>query len=563
MLYLLFVLTFLAGILFYGMSPRDDKLQMDVHQAEGMILSFVSQHQAAKDYVYTWLGVGPVGSNVLANGFLHPNFENMVWGKGNDGIKPEVCDGNNGVPGFNSCQNEEAKQIPGFVSRVICVNKCVDTAAAAAAASPCGLNDEQVVDCDNVVVPAGRSRRSYVITYGGWQNCNGGTCTRPDWWPTQGQRMRKFESWRKAISKRTRNSASCGFLFSTDDDHPTDSTWCIDNGETAYERDDVCQNPVPPSLIGQLREAYGLPSQHYGYLYDLLFCYSGFKQGIPGHYASGVRYFYDGISNAGPGQHTTGGNWQNLAGNETMTTTLTDHPYIERDSELDTEIVLGASYTLTIILTYTMDGGAPGNNNVGAVFDIFRIPEEASDTEPQKIAKRIFQKTNAHEQFQTNFSDGTNFLADACNGATKTGEGDARGIISWTFVVNGQKMKVYENATLTPFGTDNVTTIVNTNGKQLMIGPATEGNAHIYGIRYYPGAELTQEEIAQNFKADQKRFGIPDRNNGKQIGHPDIDGGTIYCSGACASDLRGNGWQNDPRMDGRPVDEGGCGVAGP
>ena len=542
MLYLLFVLTFLAGILFYGMSPRDDKLQMDVHQAEGMILSFVSQHQAAKDYVYTWLGVGPVGSNVLANGFLHPNFENMMWGKGNfGGIKPEVCDGNNTVPGI-SCRNG-ADQIPGFVSRVICVNKCVDPAAAAAA-SPCALNDEDVVDCDNVVVPAGRSRRSYVITYGGWQNCNDGVCTRPDWWPTQGQRMRKFESWRKAISKRTRNSASCGFLFSTTD-HPADNTWCIDNGETAYERDDVCQNPVPPSLIRQLREAYGLPSQHYGYLYDLLFCYSGFKQGIPGHYASGVRYFYDGISNAGPGQHTTGNSWQNLAGNETMATTLTVNPYIEQgNAGLNTGIDLDASYTLTIILTYTRDGGAPGNNNVGAVFDIFKIPGGA-------VEDTIFQKTEDHEQFQTNFTGGANFLADACNGATKTGEGDARGIISWTFVVNGQEMQVYENATLTPFGTTGATTIVNTNGQRLMIGPATKGNAHIYGIRYYPGTQLTQEEIAQNFKADQKRFGIPDRNNGIQADR--------YCRGACASDLNGIGWQNDPRKEERHECGGGGG----
>ena len=51
MLYLLFVLTFLCGILFYGMSPHDKQLDMTAHQAEGMIVTFLAQHQAAKDYL--------------------------------------------------------------------------------------------------------------------------------------------------------------------------------------------------------------------------------------------------------------------------------------------------------------------------------------------------------------------------------------------------------------------------------------------------------------------------------------------------------------------------------
>ena len=56
MLYLLAVLTFLAGIFFYGMSPRDDQMQLQANQAEGMVLPFLNQHQAARDYLYTWLG---------------------------------------------------------------------------------------------------------------------------------------------------------------------------------------------------------------------------------------------------------------------------------------------------------------------------------------------------------------------------------------------------------------------------------------------------------------------------------------------------------------------------
>ncbi|MGN0919769.1 MAG: hypothetical protein ACI4OR_03315, partial [Alphaproteobacteria bacterium] len=91
MLYLLFVLTFLCGILFYGMSPSDKSLEMTSHQAEGMIISFINQHQAAKDYVYTWLGVG--SSNLRSNdGTLNPEFIKMMP----KGIMQDMCYQNQG-----------------------------------------------------------------------------------------------------------------------------------------------------------------------------------------------------------------------------------------------------------------------------------------------------------------------------------------------------------------------------------------------------------------------------------------------------------------------------------
>ena len=463
MLYLLFVLTFLAGILFYGLSPRDDKLQLDVHQAEGMILTFVNQHQAAKDYMYTWLGAGQTN---IQNGSDHLNsdFEDMMWGKGNiGGMKFDMCSGNTGVPGMDSCTDGAspvANQLSGFVSRAICVDKCTD-----AVVGGCTLNSEEKVLCTNAI-PTGKTRRHYVVTYGGWQSLPGGYGTRPDWWPSMGQRMRKFESWRKAISKRTRNSVSCGFLsWNGQGDNPdNDTDWCIDNGETLYKRGTICQNPVPPILIRTVQEAYDSSHpQNYKALEDLLFCYSKFKQGLPGDYVSGTTFFYDGLSNQAPGEHATDASWKNLAGAEELNVTLTNMPYFETDDSLDTGITLGGRYTLTIILAYSANGTG---------FNIFRIPDDPSLTEEENRKRKIFQKTQTFEQFQTNFDGGTNIIADACNGATPgLGDGDATGIISWTFVVDGQDMEVYENATLTPFGTTPGTNrIVSTNGQNLILG---------------------------------------------------------------------------------------------
>ena len=69
MLYLVFVLTFLCGILFYSLSPRDDHLKWDMHRAEGFIAGFLAQHQSAKDYIGMWLGVDYKSQNDTITNF--------------------------------------------------------------------------------------------------------------------------------------------------------------------------------------------------------------------------------------------------------------------------------------------------------------------------------------------------------------------------------------------------------------------------------------------------------------------------------------------------------------
>ena len=464
MLYLLFVLTFLCGILFYGMSPHDKQLDMTAHQAEGMIITFLAQHQAAKDYLYTWLG----GSDTATTGNLQNstkflkaetdgsgrptifNFETMMP----RGVTlADMCAGNQGVPGESSCNDggSPSVPIPGFVSKV-------------------------VEDTDN--------NKHYVITYGGWENCDGdGGCQRPSWWPRPGQKMRRFESWRKAIANRTRGSISCGTLVEVET-----NIWCIDNGETVYKKDfsRQCMTQVPEAVLNEL------PSEE-GYKDDLLFCMSEFKSGVtPGHYATSATYFYDGYSNRGIGQHqsdTSNINWTNLVNDSnTLPVKFDNVPYTTLTNALNTEINLNSPYTVTILAQVPPETGT---------FSLFTAQKGDSDTSIFEWESSCACGGNNCYFFKRAEEDEKD--AD-CFTTTHTG------IISWTFVVancpedssyssDNICMSVYENA---------VRRIIrkkeNFNGT-LKIG-TSGGSANIYGIRYYNSA-LSPEQIQKNFKVDQ------------------------------------------------------------
>ena len=495
MLYLLFVLTFLAGILFYGLSPSDKRLEMTAHQAEGMIVSFLAQHQAAKDYLYTWLGVGPCfdddrDSNLKTCSRLQPAFIEMMP----KSVANDMCDGNEGTPGktgFQTCKYGDDTNFPGFISRIVC------TTADGAGSSGC--------------TEAGA--KHYVITYGGWEceKSNAGNCipnsyTRPSWWPRLGQKMRRFESWRKAIANRTRGSVSCGTLVKVED-----GKWCIDNGETVYKNEktmSTCMNQIPAAVITELGDDYATDEGKE----DLLFCLSEFRQGLPGYYVQTPAYFYDALSNSGVGIHKNRNelDWVNLLNTtQTFTAKFSNgnlHASLVPESPvLDTSIPLTGNYTITILAKVNPETGT---------LSLFTGQKDGSD-------EAIFwwQKDSACPGFNNAFvfKHATEGKYDAdCFSTTHTG------IISWTFVVGNCPedsgysttetcMSVYENAVrriIRKKETFDGTLKIGTTG-------ANPG-ANIYGVRYYNSA-LTPKEIQQNFKVDQKRFGLSDANNGGTV----------------------------------------------
>ena len=488
MLYLLFVLTFIAGILFYGMAPREDRLELNARQAEGMILSFVNQHQAARDYLFTWLGAGTAGaegSNVQSGGYLQPEFIQMMPGKrirytngGSEihksnkpeGISIDMCDNNRGTPGvsnggcnfttmsdINTAAVSTVEDIPGFVSRV--------------------------VDADG---------KHYVITYGGWEPCGESDFCRPSWWPREGQRMRKYESWRRAITKRTRGSKDCGVLFKNG------STWCIDNGQTVFKDEGAgtpqCAKKVPQAIIDAMPNDYK-PTKG---LEDLLFCMSEFNQGLTPPYEVGIQNFFDGLSNRAFGHHLTGTkDWKDLTKESYV---RGEHfpekgPYADITTPISSGIQFGSKFTLTVLVKMA---------GLSAGFNILSRHSEAGYAE--NTAPVFYQKAGEDSQYCLKLNpegvDEDEKCIKSCNKSTN--------IISWTFVVNGNNVSVYENATF--HFTQNLTGGTFPS-KYLFIGGSGQ-SADIYGIRYYDKL-LGEKEIKKNFHVDQKRFGIPDTGNGQ------------------------------------------------
>ncbi|MGN0919846.1 MAG: hypothetical protein ACI4OR_03725, partial [Alphaproteobacteria bacterium] len=391
--------------------------------------------------------------------------------------------------------------------------------------------------------PSGQEPENYyVITYGGWESDGRNGYKRPNWWPREGSRMRRFESWRKAMKNRTRGSITCGVLTQIG------NNWCIDNGETVYKNEaapNLCMNPVPEAVIGALGYNDNAGKD------DLLFCYSEFKQGVrPGHYAKTARYFYDGLSNAGIGQHQSGKDvrsWTNLVDNNPETNNLTwnsitsganpqngkwegSTPYLLLDGYLNTKIKLGESYTLTILLSSFWRDTV--NDSVEAIPCglLQTSDQDNSVTNVTTIFAKISEQLEGTDAVLLNINGETiaEKRASICNMDSR---GNNASIVSWTFVVRKEgevyKLDVYENAKRR-FRDEPIEDIKD---KYLLLGNSERGQVpHIYGIRYYDSV-LTDAQIQKNFKVDQKRFGISDINNGN-IGDRCINEGAVKQGGA-------------------------------
>lgn len=260
MLYLMAVLTFLAGILFYTLSPREDRLNMDVFQGEPFIQSFLSQHQAAKDYLRRWYGINKPQDKVFN---LRPELVNYLSG----GLDHEMCGDENYPDTFNQASDPLGDSTaPCFVSRVVC------TTINGAAPQNCASSDPT-------------EPTIYVVTYGGLKDDK-----RPAWWPKGStSRVRQYERWRRAFASRTTGSTSCGTIFEKKglDDR---SQYCLDIGAATFKKDSSCAKVIPE---GVLRGLFGgdAPTS------DMFFCMSKVKQGPFPYYPASLQRFWDGLDN--------------------------------------------------------------------------------------------------------------------------------------------------------------------------------------------------------------------------------------------------------------------------
>ncbi len=497
MLYLVYVLTFLAGILFYALSPRDDQVNLDAYRAEGFIASFLAQHQAAKDYMTQWLGFDLSTSSSAFN---------LVKKEGGDfefsyffpnSIYPEISDKQDDTTA-SSYLKIGTSEDSAYQTSIICENSS-------------NKADPNGIECQNSnAIP-------YLVTYAGGRLAN-----RPAWWPSKNSnRQRRYEAWRNAIARRTGGSHNCGVLVKVGSD------WCVDNGQRVKLPNGQCAKKVPAVVAHQLCEGGGCD--------DAFFCITKVKQGPDKYYVSGLTAFYDGINNINKGAEGDRGSnvWKDMvrgsdydAQNVVSSGLASNNGVFFPQMNITRRGPVYHNFTLTILLA-----GADGDNAIsvgldapnkdGTAYHILNLTQASGDD----VLKIQFLGDGYSSDIKsTNVSLRKEIVQD---GEPITQEN----IVSLTLIGTSAKLSVYLNSNPTPVlevqpGGEGVAGRYNVprglGGNLFNTGlkiSAGDNPAHVYGVRYYADRTLTTErgsipsELEKNFKMDSKRYGISTPRN--------------------------------------------------
>ena len=136
MSYLLFFFILLATFLTYMFFPRSDRFQIEVNREDPNIITFLNQHQAAKDYFYQMASWKDSGSSKGPFVFQYNDLVGMMpktmKGVGGAGEINDICENNNPkLNGESDC----------FISGIFCLD-----------------NAGKLADCPQ--------DKQYVVTYG-------------------------------------------------------------------------------------------------------------------------------------------------------------------------------------------------------------------------------------------------------------------------------------------------------------------------------------------------------------------------------------------------------------
>lgn len=265
-------LVFLAGMLTYMLFPRNDLYQLHMIQEEGNIVTFVNQHQAAKDYMYqviTWKPGTAVDSQIYV--FPYKDLNHMLP----HGMTADISytmESEEEKSRLNPQHALDSTTVGGsFTSAVVCVE------------------GDTLVQC-----PGSTGAQKYVITYGD-----------PDWWtdrshPDAVDRM----AWFKAILKRTRGSANCGLLVYRDTINPDAAgeanLYSIDNSQRYKGFQTISgMSVVYPALTNNLeRLGINMCQGECGEpLSDLFFCMTP----VSDPYRGAPAFHWDILNNTGIG----------------------------------------------------------------------------------------------------------------------------------------------------------------------------------------------------------------------------------------------------------------------
>ncbi len=430
------VLVFIISILTYSLYPRNDQYNLNLTKAEASVLAFVNQHQAAKDYMVQMLQVSMVDTNVLDTNDitdLPEDIENMMP----IGSFHEICL-NTENPINDNC----------YKSIVACYNENTTDASGNSVTN----TDTLTSDCIN-------ADHQYIITYG----------LAPNWWPDD---VWHQETWRKAILKRTRGSATCGVLVDVDVDVATNSTtqyYGIDTsqtitGPTTYSSNNntvkkrVLPPPISKKIIGD-QTTPGLVWNVYKN-YDILFCMSPFQNP---YVQSNLVFHWDKVNN-NKTQHTQGATTIPLVGGW------------HNGTQGQINVSLSSPLTISGVIIPTETGSSFLSSNGTPLIIAQRFTGTNSNNQPInesyiKIGNTCTQVPN--RTFSFTYLNTSNSTEDV--------------------YINGQKKGNITNCPITNTTLSGVTLANSLN--------------YIANFKIYDTA-LGADDIQQNYKADRKRFGI-------------------------------------------------------
>ncbi len=247
MVFFMSILVFLAGIMTYMFFPRNDQFQINMYEEEGNIVTFLNQHQAAKDYLYQMIQWNPITdlTEPAPYGITYNDLASMM---------PSIMRGDQGGVTHDISDEEETKtpNIPQegyFTSSVVCLN-----------------NTNQMANCP--------TDKQYVMTYG----------YTPHWWSNK---TNQKQVWLKSMLKRSHGSDNCGVLESIGD------YYAINNGQkyggiVKAPIDGKMQKVLPATLSNWIDDAF--PDEQ-----DILICLSSIKN----VYKGTPVFQWDSINNGG------------------------------------------------------------------------------------------------------------------------------------------------------------------------------------------------------------------------------------------------------------------------
>lgn len=550
MLYLATFLSLLVSLLLVLMDPVPQRQSLDTREGEAYVVGFLNQHQAAKDYLYYWLGTVSPGESVSETGLITTIMETYLNGSRTGGYNSQAqaiaLPGGQleeflpkglvselhyqGTGGNISYLNfPVAASLTGsYHSALICLDNSNNLVSCYRylCAAGCPLVDgvRQVVDtdfcatCRNLAdtrqISFRTGVRPHVITYSDAPYSDAGY---PAWWTAKGEpKAIRKELWRRAMTRRSHASHNCGVLFRAPLDasniptyrwrnenvgminkiQPTTSSgavYCIDNGNR-------CMKLLLPSIQGFLEKMVtdtDIRVDGQNDLQDVFFCISEVKNN-PYESIAPATYHFDGINSAALGAPTvlSSDEWPSLTNRVLSASEDFYLPPFATDEDDNTIAEVDGQPTLTgqtITMPFQQN---PSNDDDFTLIFVTEGPLNGNILNDPSAPYALYANG---ETLTFSYLDNANIL----HSETLTGVASIKKCI-WQLVKEGTTLTLYWNGehiqTVSPLpeGTNKVT-----------FGPSNDirNNMKLLNVRYYD-VPLSDTQLKRMRDIDTKRFGM-------------------------------------------------------